>query len=107
VFHLLLALIVDYTQVIFTPSTTKSFRLNNYKSEIGKPYGKLAFFLCLKSDYDEFECSTGEGEADLISGDEKFTLIRCKSLKSILKLVALSPLLLPLLEMMLVMEMTP
>ncbi|KAL6489253.1 hypothetical protein MHYP_G00029940 [Metynnis hypsauchen] len=48
-----LLLYPDGTEVINIPGTQRPFALGAYKAEVGKPYQRITFFICLKRDFEE------------------------------------------------------
>ncbi|KAL6456260.1 hypothetical protein MHYP_G00348030 [Metynnis hypsauchen] len=48
-----LLLYPDGTEVTNIPGTQRPFALGAYKAEVGKPYQRIAFFICLKRDFEE------------------------------------------------------
>ena len=45
----------DMSDVVLLPGTGKSFKLDQYKAELGKPYAKCVFFLCIASQYEDYK----------------------------------------------------
>lgn len=41
----------DCTEVVHVPGSEKPFKLAEYKKELGKPYSRINFYICLEMDF--------------------------------------------------------
>ncbi|KAJ8289477.1 hypothetical protein GJAV_G00001740 [Gymnothorax javanicus] len=55
----------DKTEVVTIPGTSNPFTLSEYRTEIGKAYSRITFFICLQADYKQHRQETSDPEDEI------------------------------------------
>ncbi|XDV52365.1 hypothetical protein PO909_021099 [Leuciscus waleckii] len=56
----------DCSEVVLVPGSERSFKLAEYKKEIGKAYSRITFFICLEKHYKrEYDTSDSDSDSEI------------------------------------------
>ncbi|XP_051796700.1 uncharacterized protein LOC110967929 isoform X2 [Acanthochromis polyacanthus] len=57
-------LYADCSEVVHVPGSEKPFKLDDYKRELGRPYGRITFFICLETHFKGAVGDTSDSDGD-------------------------------------------
>nr|XP_009305172.1 piggyBac transposable element-derived protein 4-like isoform X2 [Danio rerio]XP_021331739.1 piggyBac transposable element-derived protein 4-like isoform X2 [Danio rerio] len=55
----------DCSEVVYVPGSERPFKLSEYKKEVGKPYARITFFICLEKHYKRVD-DTSDSDSEIV-----------------------------------------
>ncbi|KAK5619158.1 hypothetical protein CRENBAI_024063 [Crenichthys baileyi] len=56
----------DCSEVVHVPGSERPFKLSEYKKELGRPYSRITFFVCLETHFKEAVDDTSDSDCEII-----------------------------------------
>ncbi|MED6246884.1 hypothetical protein ATANTOWER_025496, partial [Ataeniobius toweri] len=56
----------DCSEVVHVPGSERPFKLSDYKKELGRPYSRITFFICLETQFKGAVDDTSDSDCEII-----------------------------------------